>query len=125
MCAGCGGCGLCSGVGMGGGRGRGPRPTDDSVLTSFQDTRISGRLQPGKILAAIRVKGQQVRGESAVEVVDAFRELRQTTEQALARESIPIGMKDRVKDYFDAIAPYVSATAPVEGEATQRGPDHP
>jgi hypothetical protein len=130
-CMGCGGSGFCQngqgvgGVGLGAGRGLGPRPVDDGVLTSFRDTQIPGRLQPGKILAAIRVKGQQVRGESTVEVVEAFREVRQSAEHALSKESIPIGMKSRVKDYFDAIDPYVSAAVPMEGEAEHHGDDHP
>ena len=99
------------GVGMGPGMGIGPRPTDDSVTTSFETKRIAGQLRPGKVLAAIRVKGEQVRGESEVEVVHAFREIRQSEEQALSRETIPVGMKDRVKAYFDAIDPHAPASA--------------
>lgn len=121
LCAACGGQGYCSGVGMGAGRGIGPRPTDDSALTSFQDQRIAGELRPGKILAAIKVRGQQVRGEPEVEVVEAFVEVRQNAEQALSRETIPVGMKDLVKAYFDAIDPNAPAAASAQAEVVQDG----
>lgn len=110
---------------MGYGRGFGPRPTDDSVLTSHRDERIPGQLQPGKILAAIRVRGEQVRGESGVEIVDAFRELRQNAEQALSKENIPITMKNRVKAYFDAIDPHTAVRDSEGDEAGRESDAHP
>jgi hypothetical protein len=120
LCPGCGGSGICpmcmGGVGMGYGRGIGPRPTAGDLNSSFQDQGIQGRIRPGKILAAMRVRGEQVRGESEAEITEAFLELRQNEEQAISRERIPAGMRERVGAYFDAINPNARDSRPVEVE---------
>jgi hypothetical protein len=112
-------------MGLGEGQGTGPRPEDESTLTNFQSELIHGQMQQGKILAAIRVKGDQVRGESEVEVVEAYREIRQSEEQAISRERIPAGMKKRVGKYFDAIDPHSPESAPVVGKAGEDAEPEP
>jgi len=64
----------------------------------------------------MRVKGEQVRGESEAEITEAFLELRQNEEQAIARERSPAGMRERVGKYFDAINPNTRDSRPAEVE---------
>ena len=92
---------------MGGpGMGRGGVSKDDpSTVTSFKDTKIDGEPTAGEILGLFKVKGIQVRGDSRVRAVSTYRQYRQSAERALAKETIPIGMKGRVKAYFDSIDP--------------------
>jgi hypothetical protein len=94
-----------AGAGMGGpGRGRGGEaPLGDEDGIRWTDRRIRGKVNPGEVLASVRVKGLPKGGEAAAKYTEVYTEYRRQAESSLARETIPLGYRERVRDYFDKI----------------------
>ncbi len=106
MCKGCSArCAM--GLGLrGAGRGIGNRiPDPGNPLTNFEDTKIKGSMTRGKILGAMRVAGESLKGESTVEYVEVFDQYESRAEDALVKEEIPRGYRNIVRGYFSAIQP--------------------
>ena len=93
-----------SGNGMGGpGIGRGGVARSDPHDVAFKQTRVRGDLTPGKIIARMKVPGQQTPGEASV----AYEEMRtlyeQKAEDTIRNEVMPLEHKALIREYFAAI----------------------
>ena len=89
---------------MGGpGIGRGGNPQSNPHDVAFEKTRVRGDLTPGKIIARMKVPGQQTPGEASV----AYEEMRtlyeQKAEDTIRNEVMPLEHKALIRDYFAAI----------------------
>lgn len=107
LCGSCGSKGRGDGPGMGGeGRGEGNTtgPLPD-VPHDFQPTVLSGPVTPGKVLADLlqRTAPDRHVEPTAEFVTDALVEVQQQAEQALAKEEIPAGSKEFVRQYFGSL----------------------
>jgi cell division protein FtsB len=101
-----------SGSGDGGGEGAGyGYRAEQADNTATTRVKIKGRPTKGKIIAQFMVKGEQVKGESNIELRETFKQYQQEGEEALSKENIPISYKNYVRDYMDAIQPQQKSTA--------------
>ena len=90
------------GAGIGRGGTTGPLGTPP---VEFDRKKIHGMLGKGKILGALSFRGKGEKGEATLNYVETFMEYRQKAEDALEKEEIPLGYKNYVRRYFDAVQP--------------------
>ncbi|RJP34369.1 MAG: hypothetical protein C4527_02230 [Candidatus Omnitrophota bacterium] len=93
-----------AGAGMGGpgiGRGGYMPITEDEV--AFETAKLKGKFGKGPLLGSVLVDGPPQKGESVVELSEAFFEHRQAEESALAKERVPIPYLYQVRAYFDVL----------------------
>jgi hypothetical protein len=93
------------GSGSGGaGQGKGgERPMSDTQV-GFRKVRIKGDVQPGRILARIKVPAKDnPPGEITTQYENLRIEYQQQAEETIAHETIPLEHKSIVRDYYDAI----------------------
>jgi len=94
------------GAGMGGpGHGQGGKAPITETPTKFQPTKTQMKMDKGDIIGAVRVWGQQIKGETTAKFEQAYIESRQSAEDTLSRENIPLEYRILVRNYFDAIRP--------------------
>jgi len=82
-------------------------------LSDYQstDVRIKGRRGEGEAIGSIDAKAKPNRNQSlSVKETRAFYDYRETQKEAVAREDIPLGYKEFVKDYFDSLTPPTGAS---------------
>jgi hypothetical protein len=92
------------GGGMGGpGIGQGSIAEEGDGKTGFEKKRLKGDIQPGEIIARMKVPGRQPPGE----IKTQFEELRvqssQAAEDTIRGEKLPLEHKALVRQYFDSI----------------------
>lgn len=81
------------------------------ATTANIDSQVSGRMGDGDPVASIDVKAEPTRGIApTVQQTRAFYDYREAQKEALAKEDIPLGYKEFVKDYFDSLRPPAAAT---------------
>lgn len=94
-----------SGMGSGGpGIGEGgsvPFSNDDVV--GFEDTFIKGQKNEGQIIAVFETEATAPRGESRLDYSRIPQSYQQVAADAITDQEIPVGMRNAVKDYFEAI----------------------
>jgi hypothetical protein len=74
--------------------------------TQTIDSQVSGQMGEGDPVASIDVKAEPTRGVApSVKETRAFYDYREAQKEALAKEDIPLGYKEFVKDYFDSLRP--------------------
>jgi len=108
------------GPGMkGAGRGAGGRAPIEETPTKMQKTMARMKLDKGDVLGVVRVMGPQIKGKATEKFEKVYIEYRQSAEEALARENVPLEYRTLVRDYFDAIRPATAAKKPraVSGES--------
>jgi len=94
------------GPGMGGpGRGMGGIPQFKETPTQFQPSKARMKLDKGDIIGVVKVWGPQVKGEASAKFEQTYLEYRQSAEDSMTRENIPLEYRTLVRDYFDAIRP--------------------
>jgi hypothetical protein len=69
----------------------------------FRSDRVRGQIGQGKMIGAFFTKGQQVKGKSKVELVEATAAAKEKETEALDKTRIPRAMKGYVRDYFDQV----------------------
>jgi hypothetical protein len=95
---------------MGGpGHGAGGQAPIKETPTQFQPTKTQMKLDKGDIIGAVRVWGQQIKGETTAKFEQTYIESRQSAEDTLTRENIPLEYRILVRKYFDAIGPATMA----------------
>ncbi len=93
-----------AGYGMGGpGIGRGGFMPVQEDGVGFQTAKLKGKFGKGPLLGSILVDGPPQKGESVIELSEAFLEHRQAEEGALAKERVPIPYLYQVRSYFDVL----------------------
>jgi hypothetical protein len=93
---------------MGGpGRGMGGIPQFKETPTQFQPSKARMKLDKGDIIGVVKVWGPQVKGEASAKFEQTYLEYRQSAEDSMTRENIPLEYRTLVRDYFDAIRPSV------------------
>ncbi len=95
------------GQGSGGpGQGQGGEPPDAGLIdVDFTDEMIHGQKNKGEILAVIEVDAPAVRGESSVKYHQIYDTQAQKAADSMRQNEIPLGYRNAVKDYFEAINP--------------------
>ncbi len=107
------------GTGMGGGgQGSGGIAKVNPNAVAFKKEKTNIVTQLGEILASIKVKGEQVRGDSLVKYQDALTIYDQIKEDTLEREKIPLELRNHVRDYMDSIRIDVDASGGKADEAS-------
>lgn len=85
------------------GQGQGGRAEFAGGPTAFAPDLLPGEQRnSGEILRIGEVKGEQIRGQSQVPSGDIQVERSQLTEEALAKENVPLAYRQYVLDYFNA-----------------------
>ena len=94
-----------SSLGSGGpGRGEGGQvPHGGDGNFDFKDEFIPGQKNEGQIIAVIEIDAPAPRGESNVSYTRVPQEYRQKAADAITDNEIPAGMRNSVRDYFEAI----------------------
>ncbi len=82
------------------GGGGGKVPENDKAKTSMKDERSSSHLQPGKIIASWKVKGQGKKGEAEINYTETRDDVKQDVNEAILKEEVPPGYHDTIKQYF-------------------------
>lgn len=107
------------GNGMGGpGIGQGAVAESKEGPTAFEKKRIKGDIQPGDILARMKVAGRQPPGEIKTQFEALRLESSQVAEDTVKGEQLPLERKALVRQYFDAI----KMDAPAQGAAAKPAP---
>ena len=96
-----------------GGQGRGERDEfdpgamveDPNSKTGFKTELSQSHLVAGKTLMSMKSKGEAERGERTTEYDAAVGALREGLDEAIVAEDVPPGYHDRIKGYFDSLAP--------------------
>jgi hypothetical protein len=92
------------GDGMGGpGIGRGAVAQKEEGDVAFEKKRIKGDLTAGKIIARMKVDGDQSVGEITTSYEDLRLEYSQKAEDTIRNEVMPLEHKALIRNYFDAI----------------------
>lgn len=92
------------GSGMGGpGIGEGSIAESKAGQTAFEKKRIKGDIQPGDILARMKVEGRQPPGEIKTQFEALRIQSSQQAEDTVRSEQLPLERKALVRQYFDAI----------------------
>ena len=92
------------GAGMGkDGIGQGSVAAKEEGQTALQKSRVQGQIQPGKIIARMKVPGSQAPGEVTTQYEALRLEYSQRAEDVINKEVMPLEYKTRVRDYFSAI----------------------
>lgn len=92
------------GNGTGGqGQGKGGSPLENFTPTKFKEEMSEQKINKGRILHQIFVKGVPEKGEARVEYTDAVRAAKQDATGYLARDTIPREAEEMVKKYFDEL----------------------
>jgi hypothetical protein len=73
--------------------------------TKQYNTRAKAQMGEGKFDYSVDVTGEARREAPQAEVTRAFMDFREAQKDALAKEDIPVGYKNFVKNYFDSIEP--------------------
>lgn len=95
--------------GAGQGTGAAP-PVADGYPTQFQPAKADGTILPqGQVVGWMMVQGEQISGEAKAQLSAAVLESRQQEEHALTKEAVPLGYRQYVRQYFEAIDPNASA----------------
>jgi hypothetical protein len=89
----------------GGGQGGGPRPNSGLVNVDFVDEMIRGEKNEGEILAVIEIDAPAARGESSVQYQEVYTRQAQRAADAMRTNEIPMGYRNAVREYFEAINP--------------------
>ena len=104
----CGMCAQCQGKGKGNntggeGMGRGGEPPEKETATAFKSTMSPSKINKGRILHELFVKGTPEKGEAREEYSDVLRAAKQHAAGSLARDRIPREYEDVVKSYFNSL----------------------
>jgi predicted RNase H-like nuclease len=75
------------------------------MATKNFNTQSKGKIGEGQFAYSVEVEGQASREAPKVEAARAFLDYREAQKDALAKEDIPLGYKEFVKNYFDSIEP--------------------
>lgn len=106
-------CRHCQGTGKnksGGGRGAGPRDRDDSAQVDFENKKARVKTaKGGSIVGQQFVKGDQLKGKSEVEFIDAAHAAEIDATDSLNRDRIPRAYRKGVRNYFDRLGETVKA----------------
>jgi hypothetical protein len=62
-------------------------------------------VHPGQVLASVKVKGVPLAGEAAARYAEVYAEYKRQAEESLARDPIPLGYREYIKDYFGELRP--------------------
>jgi hypothetical protein len=96
--------GLVPGMGLGEGKGLGPRPHgDDSLASNFQPGKAPSPLQPGRMLMEWKTREVSEAGPAREEYLRAVQDVRQQASEAVVEEQIPPGYQAAIKKYFDTL----------------------
>jgi hypothetical protein len=76
-----------------------------AMATKNFNTQSKGKIGEGQFAYSVEVEGQASREAPKVEAARAFLDYREAQKDALAKEDIPLGYKEFVKNYFDSIEP--------------------
>jgi hypothetical protein len=95
------------GQGSGGpGRGQGGNPPDAGLVeVDFLDEMIRGEKNDGEILAVIEIDAPALKGESNVRYTQIYNTRMQNNADAMRQNEIPLGYRNAVRNYFEAINP--------------------
>ncbi len=99
-------CKHCEGTGQcqSGGRGNAPRKRDDNDQVDFVDKKAHVKTaKGGSIVGQQFVKGEQLKGKSEVEFLDAASAAEIDATDSLNRDRIPRAYRKGVKNYFDRL----------------------
>jgi hypothetical protein len=75
------------------------------VDVDFEDELIQGEKNEGEILAVIEIDAPAVRGESNIQYQEVYTRQAQKAADAMRTNEIPMGYRNAVRDYFEAINP--------------------
>ncbi len=101
------------GAGSGGpGIGNGQVPFGNTMDMQFEDVFIPGQKNEGQIIGVFEIDATAPRGESKVGYTRVPQSYRQQAAEAINDTETPVGMRNAVRDYFEAI------NFGVEGAAT-------
>ncbi len=90
--------------GMGGpGVGEGQVADKKETETGYEKKKIKGEMTPGRIIARMKVDGEQLPGEITTEYETIRVESAQQAEDTIEGELMPLEYKSLVRNYFDAI----------------------
>ncbi|HKQ49102.1 MAG TPA: hypothetical protein VJZ71_13610 [Phycisphaerae bacterium] len=130
-CKGCNGSGFkkdgspcrhCEGTGRnksGGGRGAGPRDRDDNVDVDFENKKARVKTaKGGSIVGQQFVKGDQLKGKSEVEFIDAAHAAEIDATDSLNRDRIPRAYRKGVRNYFDRLGETVKTETTDGGKSS-------
>jgi hypothetical protein len=102
---------LCAGMGLGPGKGYGPRPHgDENSQTAFHPEKSASLLQPGRMLMEWKTREVSEAGPAREEYLRAVQDVRQQASEAVVQEQIPPGYQAAIKTYFDTLHNDASAT---------------
>lgn len=76
-----------------------------SIANKQHSEQAKGKIGEGKFDFSIDVEGEAAREAPKVETSKAFMDYREAQKDSLAKEDIPLGYKEFVKNYFDSIEP--------------------
>ncbi len=114
-----GGSGNGNGRGQGAGRGSGARERNDDVDVDFEKTKANVKTRSqGRIIGKRFIKGQMLKGESAVEIYDAASAAEIDATDAIERGRIPRVYRENVKRYFDRLSEDIESTTKPESAGT-------
>lgn len=92
------------GSGMGGpGIGEGQVADKTETPTGFEKKRVKGDIAPGRIIAKMKVPGQQDPGQAKIQYESLRVEYAQQAEDTIQKEAMPLELKSFVREYYDAI----------------------
>ena len=89
----------------GGGQGNGPVADAGYQPVQFSDTLIRGEANEGEILAVIEIDAPATKGESNVKYQQLYDTQAQRAADSMRQNEIPMGYRNAVRDYFEAINP--------------------
>ena len=90
-------------MGLGAGRGFGPRPEAPEADTGRKATQVRGPHHQGKMIGSFLEKGEAPRGEARIELEELILAGQRLAEQSLERERIPAELKAIPREYFERI----------------------
>ncbi len=100
------------GKGSGGpGIGQGSIVNKEEGDVAFEKKKIKGDLEAGRIIAKMKVNGEQKIGEITTEFEDLRMQYEQKAEDSIQNDMMPLEHKARIREYFDAIKEAKQETA--------------
>lgn len=92
------------GRGMGDGKGKGDRPTNDDGDGNFYDSQVKPDVKPGEVARIGKVGGPNRKGMSTAEIESSIREAAKNTDLTPDElQSIPFYQREHVRDYFKTL----------------------
>jgi hypothetical protein len=90
------------GMGMGTGRGIGPRP-DERNATNLRDTRVRQKVGPGSAVFGGMVEGPNVKGQVAESIREEMASLGAEPADPVAAERLPRSRREHAGEYFNLL----------------------